>query len=168
MDKDNSQELNVFKHGYWTWRRPFENIRQFFRNIQYAWQRATKGYCDADLWNLDGFYGQLLINSLTEFNKKRHGYPGTITDEEWDKILNEIIHHLKEGMPDSHENCYWDELSLGLEDQGTGIYTPVSDEKYEKLRTLWMQEETRITELEAEEAKKGLELLGKWWHHLWD
>ena len=92
-----NNKLNVFKFGFHecSWRHPFESIGQFFINCYYAWQRATKGYCDWDLWDLDIFYRQLFINSLQDFKERTIGHPANMTEEEWNNYLTEMIEHFK-------------------------------------------------------------------------
>ena len=56
---EHKNDLNVFTYGYYSWRYPknwFSNIKNFFRSIIRAWQRATKGYCD--------YYVNILANAL--------------------------------------------------------------------------------------------------------
>lgn len=48
-------KLNVFHFGY-SHKFTLWNIKNFFRTLKWAWQRATKGYCDWDRWDLDFFY----------------------------------------------------------------------------------------------------------------
>lgn len=50
--------MNILKFGYSPWKYPsnwFENIRQFFRNIKFAYQRVTRGYADPDIWDFDSY-----------------------------------------------------------------------------------------------------------------
>ena len=126
--------LNVFKYGYNTWKRPrnwLPNIRQFFRTMRYAWDRATKGYCRWDLWDLQDFHTDLIIESLEDFKKDAKGYParldpefdnpsyptGVVPDEgdepsigsiKWNEILDEIILHFKNfrDSEDVHPNPF--------------------------------------------------------------
>ena len=84
--------LNVFTFGYWPARNVFHNIKQFFRNIRYGWQRATKGYCDWDIWDLDQYHLVLLEKALTAFRKNNNGHPIDLTEEAWDKVLDRMIY----------------------------------------------------------------------------
>ena len=45
-------KLNLFTYGYYPGT-PFQNIKQFFRNIKFCFQRCIKGYCDKDVWDMD-------------------------------------------------------------------------------------------------------------------
>ena len=68
-------KLNVLTYGFLPWRlcNLWHNFRQIWRNLRYILQRAIKGYCDQDLWNLDYFYSQLFVDTLTDFPKQLHG-----------------------------------------------------------------------------------------------
>ena len=86
--------MNALKIGYFH-RFNFyclrQNIKQFFRNLKYAWQRITRGYCDADLWDLNDYYCTLIENSLRDFNQRRHGYPIGLEEEEWNTKIQHIV-----------------------------------------------------------------------------
>ena len=72
--KDHTRELDVYKFDHE--RNPFKKIRLFFARRRFAKQRAHKGFCDWDMWDLDTFWSQLFIDSLTEFKEKSDGIPG--------------------------------------------------------------------------------------------
>ena len=62
----------------------FSSIRtvgDFFTSLKWAWQRATKGYCELDTYSI----GDWLLNTLPDMcetiNKKRCGYPSVLFDE---------------------------------------------------------------------------------------
>ena len=81
MRSKSENNLNVFRYGYLK-KRPLSNIRQFFRNVKYAYQRSTKGYCDYDLWNLGDTILHLINQSLKEFTAKTEGYPIRFSESE--------------------------------------------------------------------------------------
>lgn len=104
------KDLNILKTGYIKgFRHIFHNIKQFFKNCKYAWQRATKGYSDLDLLDLESFYSSVISTSMQQFAEESNGCPGYMPYYEWifkvkeisNKIategykeLGEIIHHL--------------------------------------------------------------------------
>lgn len=61
-----------------------------------AKQRAKKGYCDLDVWNINDFIETTLVKMLKEFIKENNGYPPELTPNEWDNILNRMIFLLTE------------------------------------------------------------------------
>lgn len=96
--------MNIFSfgiyghHAKW-W---FSNIKQFFRNIKYAWQRATRGFADPDWWEFDSYLSQTISGCLKEFDKKRHGFPSELYfqlgEEAGNKKWSEILLKIAENM----------------------------------------------------------------------
>ena len=99
------------KEFRWRIRQPWKLPRFVFENIKYSWQRITKGYCDKDLWNIDGWFMDIMPNMLQQFKENRNGSPGVLGSdyvnadgilcndachEEWDKILDEMIFLFRE------------------------------------------------------------------------
>lgn len=87
-----NNNLNVFTMcAYSPWRYPgnwWSNIKQFFRHFRWAWQRATKGFCDYDCFDLDHYYLVLLPATLRHLAKYTHGYPDKYTNfENWQKQI---------------------------------------------------------------------------------
>jgi hypothetical protein len=99
-------KLNVFSGCFYKsprfWLR---NIKMFFRCIKWSYQRITRGYCDADLWDYFTYHSELIIQSLTSFINNHNGFPTYLndgtkieTDEEWVTYLTELVNHFKAGM----------------------------------------------------------------------
>ena len=97
--KNNKQNNNVFHFGQE--RNIFRKIALFFKRIKWAWQRATKGYSDWDLWDLDCYYNNLFIMSLREFAEYVRGYP--ISVENCD-LWREIVNHMADCFENREEN----------------------------------------------------------------
>lgn len=92
--------MNIFKNYCYAKRyyifHPWKFVSQTFRNIKFAWQRATKGYCDYDYWNIDYYLLKLLPELFDDFRKNLHGHPCSFTEEEWDNfLLKEVIEPLR-------------------------------------------------------------------------
>lgn len=73
--------------------------------------RAKYGFCPRDTWNLDTYLAIVLQNSLIWFSKNHHGYPGTMTNEEYEEKLAQMIEYTKEYLidyidlaPDTEDN----------------------------------------------------------------
>lgn len=107
--------LNVFKefpftkHYYLT--HPLEFVRQIFYNLKMAWQRATKGYCYADLWSLDCFLLQLIPTTLREFSNKTIGWPELeyASVDDWRAALLLLASNFEELQL---SNSKWDDYKL--------------------------------------------------------
>lgn len=94
--------MNILKYwkNLYNWKNPLNWWRlpgYWCRAIKNAWQRATKGFCDKDIWNLDQYYTQLFIDSLSYFKEHLHSCPVDLYDEEidsdekWQKYLEHMI-----------------------------------------------------------------------------
>lgn len=66
---------------------PWKWFAQLWKNLKCGWQRATKGYCDYDVWNMDSWMLELLPPMLRELaNDPVGAYPGVEpfeTPEKW-------------------------------------------------------------------------------------
>ena len=184
-----SGNLNVFKYGYLSPKYPvnwFHNLRQFFRNIRYAFQRAMKGYCDYDLWDVDTFHTNLIIDGLTDFKKDNNGFPGEFLDlpdgaEKWDSIIDEIILHFRNyrDVDDICINEYeepWFNRLQELTEYGTDevsgyLFQRVNEDDFTEdddvLRKKYYDRCNEICEWRKNELKQGMELFTKWYEHLW-
>lgn len=47
----------------------------FFRKLKYGFQRARRGYCDKDLWEIDTWFLTLLPRMLRQLAQDANGYP---------------------------------------------------------------------------------------------
>lgn len=66
-------------------------LKQLFRNIKWAYQRITKGYCDRDVWDIQGWFLNTIPYMLKDLKNTTHSYPIGFNDpDEWKKILNKI------------------------------------------------------------------------------
>lgn len=65
------------------------------RELEYAWQRAWKGYDESYWYGLDSTFVELYISLLTRLRMDMNSYPPDMTVEEWESILDEMISCLK-------------------------------------------------------------------------
>ena len=88
--------MNVFKYGWAPWRYPinwWRNIKLFFRQLKWAWQRATRGFADCDVWNLDSSILNYLSGTLKHLSENATGWPGDKQFpkyEDWTTFLKEM------------------------------------------------------------------------------
>lgn len=109
--KGNRNDLSVWKMGYFPWRfgNIIYNIKNFFRNFKFAWQRARYGYCDVDVWGLREHLLVLLRESLYKLANECHSYPPNYTDEEqWEKELRQAAEDCHYANFDNQPNEYAD------------------------------------------------------------
>lgn len=69
-------------------------LRHIRYELRYAWQRVWRGYDDSMVFNLDYGFVELYREILKDFKENLHGYPGTMTEEEWNDVLDEMIGNL--------------------------------------------------------------------------
>lgn len=62
----------------------FANIRtigDLFRSLKWAWQRATKGYCDLDTYGAGDWFLNTLPDMLESVKNNRVGFPSVLLEE---------------------------------------------------------------------------------------
>lgn len=88
------------------WRAPhilFARLRSTYQpvfRLRMAWQRATRGYGDEDLWSLNYALAKLTVAGCRYMREAAHGYPGEFSEEyagegaggweKWEDILRRI------------------------------------------------------------------------------
>lgn len=147
--------MNIFKFGIYGhhpkwW---FSNIKQFFRNIKYAWQRATRGFADPDWWEFDSYLSQTISGCLKEFDKKRSGFPSELYfklgEEAGDKKWSEVLIKIAENMEQYEKiqtDCPPDSVSI----ENVGGWHAQNQKEAEKL---W---------------NDAFDLLKRWHGNMWD
>ena len=113
------------------YKRPWQIIRlvkHIGRDIKWSHQRIWRGYCDYDLFSIDGWFMKIMPEMLKVFKETRHGSPVAVNyhshavfldekerdqdiHDEWDKKLDRMIFLLGE-MDEtscSQQNPYEDE-----------------------------------------------------------
>lgn len=148
--------MNIFSFGIYShnprwW---LHNIKQFFKNIKYAWQRATRGFSDPDCWEFDSYLSRIISGGLKTLDKNRHGFPTELYsqlgeedgNQEWSKILSEISAKMEK-----YERLKSSEYHPG------NLPPEAIMEWYEN------------NQKEAENAWNGaIDLLKKWHNDMWD
>ena len=56
-------------------------VGDFFRSIKWAWQRATKGYCDLDTYGVGDWFLNTLPDMLESIKNNRVGFPSVLQEE---------------------------------------------------------------------------------------
>lgn len=162
---------NILKQHYSPWRYPcnwWKNIRLFFRRYKWAYQRATRGFCDCDIWDLDGFYLNLFHDSLKELARISSGWPGNEQFpeyEDWIKYLNEMAdkfyraNEWNEYYPTPEEDNWsdWcDKNGWNVNDKTN----PYGKAMFEESKMNFFKRQTDFAE--------AWKMMGKVFFHLWD
>jgi hypothetical protein len=59
-------------------------------------ERALQGFTNEDTWNIDNWFLEIMPRMLQKFKKETNGFPGSMTSEEWDTILERMIYCFSE------------------------------------------------------------------------
>lgn len=76
---------------YWRVKNWIEDV---YWNVRYGFQRMFKGYDDVDTFETFDKFIERYIKILTEYRKNHVGHVGTMTNEEWESIIDEMLYHL--------------------------------------------------------------------------
>lgn len=91
--------LNVFESYMCPWRHPsnwIPNLKQPFRRLKWAYQRATKGYCDYDVWDIDSWLSEIMHDMLKQLADISNGYPANfVGPQTWKMELRRMADDFK-------------------------------------------------------------------------
>lgn len=128
------------------------------------YQRITKGYCESDLFSLDEHLLDLLPAMIRDFRDNIYSYPGEYGFEGWKNYLTEMANHFEmahtwfDKEPEIYKNEYQEDF----------IKISRMNPKFPDIREKYLNREKEIQEAKDKELEKGLEMLKKEFHHLWD
>ena len=130
---------------------PFYRCRRLFKGwfyeCKYAFERVKDGYDSRDVFSLDYRFLTKYEKILKDFRKYNNGVPHGLKEDEWNKILDEMIYHLHY----MDENNIEDELQFYVKDEENS-YIIVG-------RTVF--------EIMEEHRKEFFELFSKYFYSLW-
>ena len=109
------------------------------RYKKYVKQLKDKGFCDPETWNLDVAMAYFILPRLKRFKELNNGYPGEITPEKWDEVLDKMIFAFDFILNE-------DDIKLGKDD---------------------FDEAIKDWEKAYEKYKEGMLLFGAYFRHLW-
>lgn len=166
MKKKN--KLSVFRYtkyiGWWKIVYLYRYIPEFFVNLKYAWQRATRGYCDSDLWGLNEYSLNLLSSALKDFKNNLRSRPDTISMEEWQQILTEmsLLFERANRENEFYTNPYEDEWlnSIHVENGQLKSEDGISRDYFEKEKE--NEEKMRV------DREQAFYLFNQYFNDLWD
>ena len=138
------------------------------RDIKCAYQRATKGYCFRDIWNIDEWFLEIMPEMLDDFIKTHHGHPSNMTDEEWIDILQKMSKSLKNAHECNTEfvNPYDEEFSDTLEfDFNNHKFLCHANKELKENYYLYEEKKREFLQNSLDE---GISLFHKYLRDLWD
>lgn len=172
MEK-NFNPLSVWHYGIYSHAPRFwwENIKMFFQNIRFAWQRATKGYCSYDVWDLDAHLCYVIRDTLRRLSETTHGAPDAMFDHEkdsakpWQDLLNDMADCIDASLKeeDPEVDLAWKKYEYAREHREN--FTP---QQIGFLRESWIKKNEKFQERKEEQYQKALDFLREWHGYLWD
>ena len=171
--------LNILKYGYT--KNIFSNIKQFFRNLKYAYQRATKGYCDADIWNLDDHYLQYLDVTLQALAEIAHGYPSHMfpTMQDWRNYIKEIAQHFYNAREESetenkktvdrlYDNILKYRQENNIPTNQISLLGKYRTDEEKQLVDEWLEADSEYFKFREHEMHTAFNMMRSVFFHLWD
>lgn len=153
----------ILDHIPYGWRVYYKycDVKLWFKS---TYQKIRYGVSNEECWSLDHTITRFILPRLKHFkNMKRHAYPGDITPEEWESILDELIWTFEYMSDDGETANPFPNLWKPNEDGKSYLGRERTEEEKELYR-VW---DVKHKELE-ERKEKGLQLFVKYYQHLWD
>lgn len=129
--------------------RLYYRIKNFFvygwDNFRAKCQRFKRGWSYGDVWDMNDWFRRTAKPMLEHLLEHHMAYPGIVSNEEWEEILQEMI------------NC------LALMDEDAAIeYLGIADDDYSSTSY------QRVNALMDEKKDRFFELFSRWFYYLWD
>jgi len=164
---------NVFKYGWVPWRYPRNwkgNTGLFFRQFKWAYQRATRGFADCDVWNMDNWLLDVIPGALKQLADNHYGWPGTEQfpePEDWTQYLKDMaqkFYSAKEDndfypMPEHDKWWKW------IEDHDAQLDFNRDDNPYTQSM---LDEDKRNNDKRMRDFAEAWSMMGDVFWHLWD
>lgn len=142
---ESSDNTNVWDEITAYFHRLKHKVEDLYWKIRYGFERMFKGYDSVDTFDTFSKFIDRYQKILTEYKKTHWGYPGTMTEEEWENIIDEMLFHL----------YYMDEENIDKElDDGV----PES----------WIPTLDTTNKIRESHKDKFFELFSKYFYSLWD
>ena len=143
------KEMNKLEKLWDSITTPFYRIkhktRDFYWECRYGLQRLFKGYDSVDTFETFAKFIERYSNILKDLRKCHYGYPGTITPEEWDNILDAMIYYLR----------YMDEQT-------------VTEELEKDVPDNWTVSSKTVYEIMEKNKNEFFKLFSEYFYDLWD
>lgn len=120
-------------------------VKEAYWEVRYGLERMFKGYDSVDTFETFAKFIERYTKILTEYRKTHIGYVGTMTEEEWDDIIDEMLYHLK----------YMDEETVTEE-----LEKDVPDD--------WTASAITVYEIMDKHKDAFFKLFSEYFYNLWD
>ena len=81
----------------WIFSRLWYSFINKCRKLKWRRQRFIRGWADEDTWDIDWWFIKTLSPILKKFKEDNDSHPFELSEEEWDKTLDDMIYYL-DGM----------------------------------------------------------------------
>lgn len=105
-----------------------------------------------DTWSMDHTLAPIILPMLKQLKETSHGYPGNLTEDKWNNILDEMIWAFEQKMKDHWEGEYY-----RFEDDPSATLG---------CKIVWQDDKGR--EAHQERMTNGFKLFGIYFENLWD
>ena len=119
-------------------------IKDIYWEVRYGFQRMFKGYDSVDIIETYSQFIDRYTKILTQFKESKMSYPAMLTEEEWNDIIDKMLHHL----------YFMDENNVNKE-----LEKDVPENLIPTIKTSY-----EIMEKHKDEFFK---LWSEWFYHLW-
>jgi hypothetical protein len=153
-------------------------------SIKRRWQRAIRGYGDADIWNMDGFLSEFLYKMMDRFIKsKRNGYPSGFGGEmgedyseekekrgiqEWEGILVKIRDGFQAANDMCCDNCPAEYPYEGKKEVDYLLNPELEPEEHKRQVREWLDKHEIWYKERMATFEEGMDLFKKHFFSLWN
>ena len=67
------------------------NLKGYIKHFAWYWQRIVKGYDDSETYSFFYDHTEWVLPRLKRFQELKFGYPPSLSEEEWDDIIDRMI-----------------------------------------------------------------------------
>ena len=113
-----------------------------------------------DTWGMDHTLAHIIHPMLVQLKATNHGYPGDLSEQEWDHIMDEMIWAFEQKLRDDWEGDYYEYREMGPEESKD------HPESLFGLKLVWEDREGQ--KAHQERMTNGFKLFGKYYENLWD
>lgn len=136
------EKLNEITSLYYRFKIKIESI---YWNIYHGFERMFKGYDSIDTFEIFSKFIERYSKILREYRKNHLGYVGTMSAEEWDDIIDDMLYHL----------YFMDENN-------------VEKELCKDVPESWIPSYQVVQEIMSGHKDRFFELFSKYFYFLWD